>query len=77
MAYFLFLGNRACDFIMASIKQRGGAMAQPVEVPQGLSCVRTEMTELAGRFSRLVGHNRNVYLPFYEEILKNLKSEQS
>lgn len=72
----VILGNRTWEFVMASIKQRGGTMAKPVEVPQGLSLVKTEITELAGRFSRLVGHNRNVYLPFYEEIFKSVKRDE-
>lgn len=65
------LGSRALEYIKASLKRKGGT--NHVEVPQGLSLVKLEITELAGRFSRLAGHNTDVYLPFYEEIFKNLK----
>ncbi|KAJ7383614.1 T-complex protein 11 [Desmophyllum pertusum] len=73
--------TRAYDFMLTSIKTRllqkssreGGQSTLPI-IPQGLASVNTELSEITGRFSRVVGHNMAVFGPFYEDILVEIKS---
>ena len=43
-------------------------------IPQGLTCVNSELSEITGRFARVIGHNIAVFTPFYEDILEELKN---
>ena len=45
------------------------------EAPLALAHVQDELKMLAGRFARLIGHNRNVYNPFYAELIESLLKE--
>ncbi|KAL9985001.1 hypothetical protein ACROYT_G007352 [Oculina patagonica] len=74
--------TRTYDFMLNSIKQRllqkgssrqAGQSTQP-NIPQGLACVNTELSEITGRFSRVISHNMAVFAPFYEDILVEIKS---
>ena len=47
---------------------------QTVTIPQGLTSVNTELSEITGRFSRVVSHNMAVFAPFYEDILAEIKN---
>ena len=42
-----------------------------------LAHVKEELKNLAGRFSRLIGHNRNVFMPFYADIVNTVLTERS
>ena len=82
--YMLFLrtATRVYDFMLNSIKSRllqkgsrqAGQSTQPVIAPQGLTSVNTELSEITGRFSRVVSHNMAVFAPFYEDILVEIKN---
>lgn len=79
--HFFTTATRAYDFMLTSIKTRllqkssreGGQSTLPI-IPQGLASVNTELSEITGRFSRVVGHNMAVFGPFYEDILVEIKS---
>jgi len=74
--------TRVYDFMLNSIKSRllqkssreAGQSTQTVTIPQGLASVNTELSEITGRFSRVVSHNMAVFAPFYEDILVEIKS---
>lgn len=74
--------TRVYDFMLNSIKSRllqkssreAGQSTQPVTIPQGLASVNTELSEITGRFSRVVGHNMAVFAPFYEDILVEIRN---
>eukprot|EP00794_Sanderia_malayensis_P012909 gene12909-14239_t len=46
------------------------------EAPLALANVQEELRELAGRFARLIIHNRNVYQPLYTDIIKSIAAEE-
>ncbi len=46
------------------------------EAPLALANVQEELKNLAGRFARLITHNRNVFQPFYNEIINSILTEQ-
>ena len=84
---FSFVASRAYDFMLTRIKsllhqKREASRSSPSQerrstsltIPQGLACVNTELSEITGRFARVVGHNMAVFAPFYEEILVEIKS---
>ena len=73
--------TRVYDFMLNSIKSRllqkssrEAGSAQAVIAPQGLASVNTELSEITGRFSRVVSHNMAVFAPFYEDILVEIKN---
>ena len=45
------------------------------EAPLALVNVKDELKILAGRFSRLISHNRNVFYPIYDGIIKSILEE--
>lgn len=77
---FNLITTRTYDFMFNSIKRRflqkgsreSGQSTQP-STPQGLTSVNTELSEITGRFSRVVGHNLAVFVPFYEDLLTEIK----
>lgn len=79
---FLRTATRVYDFMLNSIKSRllqkgsrqAGQSTEPVIAPQGLASVNTELSEITGRFSRVVSHNMAVFAPFYEDILVDIKN---
>ncbi|KAK2715701.1 T-complex protein 11-like protein 1 [Artemia franciscana] len=44
--------------------------ASPVKMPPGLNLVQEELTELTGRFNRLVSYNKSVFGDYYSEIIE-------
>lgn len=78
--YCFWTATRTYDFMFNSIKRRflrkgsreSGQSTQP-STPQGLTSVNTELSEITGRFSRVVGHNLAVFVPFYEDLLTEIK----
>ena len=84
---FHLAGSRVYDFMLTRIKsllrqRRDAARYSPSQdrrstsstIPQGLACVNSELSEITGRFTRVVGHNIAVFTPFYEDILEELKN---
>ena len=45
------------------------------EAPLALVNIQDELKMLSMRFSRIVSHNRNVYLPFYNDMIKQMLDE--
>lgn len=84
---FNLISSRVYDFMLTRIKsllhqRRDAARYSPSQdrrstsptIPQGLACVNSELSEITGRFARVVGHNIAVFTPFYEDILEELKN---
>ena len=51
-------------------------VAKPTQIPAGLSLFKTEIAGIAGRFARLVSHNRAVFAEHYANILKEYGTAQ-
>ena len=45
------------------------------EAPLALLSIQEELKMLAGRFARIITHNRNVYLPFYSSMINEMLEE--
>lgn len=45
------------------------------EAPLALKNIQDELKIFAGRFARIIIHNRNVYAPVYNEIINSLLNE--
>ena len=63
--------------IKAKIRHRDGRSStddSSTPVPQALTGVKVEMSELTGRFCRLVAHNSAVYGEFYQDIFEAIKA---
>ena len=45
------------------------------EAPLALVSIQDELKMLSMRFSRIVTHNRNVYLPFYNSMIRQMLDE--
>ena len=75
--FFFWTANRTHDFMLSRMKSRlhreSGQSTLP-SIPQGLTSVNTELSEITSRFFRVVGHNMAVFTPFYEDILVEIKS---
>lgn len=84
---FNLISSRVYDFMLTRIKsllhqRRDATRYSPSQdrrstsptIPQGLACVNSELSEITGRFARVVGHNIAVFTPFYEDILEELKN---
>ena len=78
---FFLAASRAYDFMLTRIKsqlhqksKREDGQSTLPTIPQGLASVNTELSEITGRFARVVGHNMAVFAPFYEDILVEIKS---
>lgn len=71
------ISNRSYEFMLSRMKSRlhreSGQSTSP-SIPQGLTSVNTELSEITSRFLRVVGHNMAVFTPFYEDILVEIKS---
>ncbi|XP_071942831.1 T-complex protein 11-like protein 1 isoform X2 [Antedon mediterranea] len=67
------LDSRAKSFMLKMLTARG--KFNPSEhVPAGLKTVEKEILEMSTRFQKLVVHNRQVYGPFYSEIIAGMSS---
>jgi len=80
-AILSLLTSRAYDFMLTRVKsrlhqknKREDEQSTLHTIPQGLASVNTELSEITGRFARVVGHNLAVFAPFYEDILVEFKS---
>ena len=68
--YFALLSDkRVNDFVLLSITS---PMKSPVKIPAGLSAMEKELSEICGRFLRLIAHNRAVFGLYYAEIIGSL-----
>lgn len=63
--------RRILEFIERVISS---STAVPIQVPSGLSSFSTELTAIAGEFTRLVAYNRAVYSPYYTKIIADIAS---
>ena len=45
------------------------------EAPLALATIQDELKILAGRFSRLITHNRKVHVPVYNKIINELLAD--
>mgnify|MGYP002259989005 CR=1 FL=1 len=77
LPFFFWTANRSYEFMLSRMKSRlhreSGQSTSP-SIPQGLTSVNTELSEITSRFLRVVGHNMAVFTPFYEDILVEIKS---
>nr|CAG4641646.1 EOG090X04Z9 [Eurycercus lamellatus] len=60
--------TRLMDFLRQVISHE---VARPTQIPGGLSLFKSEITTLAGRFARLVSHNRAVFAQHYADLIQN------
>ncbi|XP_071112686.1 T-complex protein 11-like protein 1 [Haliotis cracherodii] len=65
--------KRICSFIKGSITSRH---TEPLKVPAGYSVFQTELSQMLGRFLRLVSHNRSVFGVHYANIIGSLIRKQ-
>nr|XP_018904255.1 PREDICTED: T-complex protein 11-like protein 1 isoform X1 [Bemisia tabaci] len=66
--------KRVSDFLKLIISS---STATPTQVPPGLTSFQAELAQLAGRFLRLVSHNRKVFGEFYTDILNKADPSSS
>nr|SVE74145.1 EOG090X04Z9 [Daphnia barbata] len=59
--------SRLMDFLKQVISNE---VARPTQIPMGLSLFKSEIAGLAGRFARLVSHNRAVFAQHYANIIQ-------
>jgi len=70
---FNFVDSRLMEFLRQVISSE---VAKPTQIPAGLSLFKTEIAGIAGRFARLVSHNRAVFAEHYANILKEYGTAQ-
>ncbi|XP_033100505.1 T-complex protein 11-like protein 1 isoform X2 [Anneissia japonica] len=70
------LDSRAKSFMLKMLSARG-KFDPSQHVPPGLKTVEKEIIEISTRFQKLVVHNRQVYGPFYSEIISAMQSTES
>ncbi|XP_054168695.1 T-complex protein 11-like protein 1 [Oppia nitens] len=66
--------RRVLEFIERALMS---PTAQPMQIPTGLSAVKEELTEITGKFIRIVSHNRAVFSQYYADIITELVPEVS
>nr|SVE75087.1 EOG090X04Z9 [Daphnia dolichocephala] len=59
--------SRLMDFLKQVISNE---VARPTQIPMGLSLFKSEIAGLAGRFARLVSHNRAVFAQHYANMIQ-------
>nr|CAG4636962.1 EOG090X04Z9 [Ceriodaphnia reticulata]SVE72900.1 EOG090X04Z9 [Ceriodaphnia reticulata] len=59
--------SRLMDFLKQVISNE---VARPTQIPSGLSLFKTEIAGIAGRFARLVSHNRAVFAQHYANLIQ-------
>lgn len=64
---FNVIGSRLLDFLRQVISNE---VARPTQIPSGLSLFKTEIAGIAGRFARLVSHNRAVFSNHYADLIE-------
>jgi hypothetical protein len=70
---FKLADSRLMEFLRQVISSE---VAKPTQIPAGLSLFKTEIAGIAGRFARLVSHNRAVFAEHYANILKEYGNAQ-
>nr|SVE86715.1 EOG090X04Z9 [Daphnia similis] len=59
--------SRLMDFLKQVISNE---VARPTQIPMGLSLFKAEIAGVAGRFARLVSHNRSVFAQHYANLIR-------
>lgn len=67
--FFYFSVKRLLDFLRQIISSQH---KEPLKVPPGFSAVERELSQLCGRFLRLISYNRSVFGSFYTDIINTL-----
>lgn len=65
--FFLIPDSRLMDFLKQVISNE---VARPTQIPMGLSLFKSEIAGVAGRFARLVSHNRAVFAQHYANLIQ-------
>ena len=65
---FFKLDSRLMDFLKQVISNE---VARPTQIPMGLSLFKSEIAGVAGRFARLVSHNRAVFAQHYANLIQD------
>nr|CAG4639974.1 EOG090X04Z9 [Daphnia pulex]SVE84834.1 EOG090X04Z9 [Daphnia pulex] len=60
--------SRIMDFLKQVISNE---VARPTQIPMGLSLFKSEIAGVAGRFARLVSHNRAVFAQHYANLIQD------
>lgn len=66
---YKLLFKRLLDFLRQIISSQH---KEPLKVPPGFSAVERELSQLSGRFLRLISYNRSVFGSFYTDIINTL-----
>lgn len=69
LIFFYFSVKRLLDFLRQIISSQH---KEPLKVPPGFSAVERELSQLCGRFLRLISYNRSVFGSFYTDIINTL-----
>lgn len=74
--HFFFTVDRLHSFVKTTLSSEHKT---PLQLPQGLSSVGQELSELCGALMRLIAHNRAVFGPHYSDIIESLmkKTDES
>nr|CAG4634748.1 EOG090X04Z9 [Alona affinis] len=62
------INSRLSEFLRQVISNE---VARPTQIPSGLSLFKTEIAGIAGRFARLVSHNRAIFAQHYADLIQN------
>jgi len=65
--YSFSLDSRLMEFLRQVISNE---VARPTQIPAGLSLFKPEIAGVAGRFARLVSHNRSVFAQHYSDLIQ-------
>ena len=68
-----FVESRIRDYVLLCMTSERSPKQN--EAPLALSSIQDELKILAGRFARIITHNRNVYLPFYSKMINEILDE--
>ena len=68
-----FSESRVRDYVLLCMTSERSPKQN--EAPLALISIQEELKILAGRFARIINHNRNVYLPFYSTMINEMLEE--
>ena len=71
----LFAESRVRDYVLLCMTSERSPRQS--EAPLALMNIQDELKILAGRFARLITHNRNVYSPLYNGMIDEMLKEMS
>lgn len=66
------IDTRLVEFLKQVISSE---VARPTQIPAGLSLFKNEIAGIAGRFARLVSHNRAVFAQHYADLITAFSSK--